>query len=369
MRCTTLGIVALWAVFCAASQASAQLTFNITNPGAASPAMVSGFQEAAAIWSSAISTSVTINLKLDAAALPAGVTGTTNNFFDPYPYADVRAALAAGRTSTRDFSSVAALQAGSTFSMLINRTANNPAGVVSSTPYFDTGLGGAGQAGPENNSTIRITASNAKALGLMAGNDASSSGTITFSTSIAFDYNRADGINAGSVDFVGIAAHEIGHLLGFMSGVDVLDGNGSAPGRNDNQLVSVTPLDLFRFSSTSIGTGGGTSVIDWTVDHRAKYFSVDGGLTALTDFAKGATYGDGFAASHWSEAASTNGLMDANVNFGELLSLTTNDLAAFDVIGYTLVPEPSAALVLCAAPLLSLRPLRQALSQPKRCTT
>src|SRR2546421_7392776 len=33
---------------------------------------------------------------------------------------------------------------------------SNPNGVVSLTPYFDTGLGGPGQAGPENNSTVRM---------------------------------------------------------------------------------------------------------------------------------------------------------------------------------------------------------------------
>ena len=70
------------------------------------------------------------------------------------------------------------------------------------------------------------TRSNAKALDLIAGNNAALDGAITFSTAFAFDFDRSNGINGSQIDFVSVAAHEIGHLLGFTSGVDVLDGNG-----------------------------------------------------------------------------------------------------------------------------------------------
>ena len=114
-----------------------------------------------------------------------------------------------------DFSSTNALQAAPVFSMLINRTANNPNGVVSLTPYFDTGLGGPGQAGPENNNTVRFPAANAKALGLLPDNPNLLDGIVTFTNSPIFDFDRSNGITAKRIDFVGVAAHEIGHVLGF----------------------------------------------------------------------------------------------------------------------------------------------------------
>lgn len=328
--------------------ATAQLTFNFIQ-GTATAEMMTGFQQAGALWSSVFNDPITLNIRINAAALPTGQIGSTSNFFDPYSYDAVRNAMLADRTSGRDFSSTASLQTGSNVSMLINRTANNPNGVVSATPYFDTGAGGPGQAGPENNNTIRLTTSNAKALGLMAGNDTGLNAIITMTTLQAYDFVRSNGINAAQVDFVGVAAHEIGHALGFMSGIDNLDGNGAAPGLNDNQLRFVTPLDLFRFSTRSIGTGGGLGVIDWTADNFTKYFSVDGGATVIAPFSTGANFGDGLQASHWKNAqVPVTGIMDPSAAVGELLVITSNDISAFDVIGYNLtaVPEPSTCILL-----------------------
>jgi len=120
-----------------APRATAQLTFNITNQGGASAQMVTGFTQAAALWSAVLNDPITINIKIHAAALPAGQIAGTNPFFDPYSYTATRNALLNDRTSAGDFSSANALQAGSSISMLINRTANNPNGIVSATPYFE----------------------------------------------------------------------------------------------------------------------------------------------------------------------------------------------------------------------------------------
>ncbi|MCE9552215.1 MAG: NF038122 family metalloprotease [Planctomycetes bacterium] len=331
------------------------LTFNITNQGGATPQMLAAFAEAGALWSAQLKDPITVNVRINAAALPAEVVAHADSFYDPYSYTSVRNALVNDRQSADDISSSNKLQAGSTFSMLINRTANNPNGVVSVTPYFDTGLGGPGQAGPENNNTVRITSANAKALGLYPANSAGLDGTITFTNSAAaFDFDRGNGINAGQLDFVGVAAHELGHMLGFVSGVDILAGNGNAPGLNDNQLRFVTPLDLFRFTSRSIGVGGGIGVNDWTADNIAKSFSVDGGTTPLAEFSTGSIYEE----SHWKNNLGL-GIMNPTVSAGELLAISINDLRAFDVIGYDFVTVPEPSPFVLAALGLGLLALRK----------
>jgi hypothetical protein len=342
-------VAPLFALALCGSTASGQLVFTITNDAThpASAQMVAGAQQAAALWSARFNDPITITVRVSAQSQPAGVIAHTDTFYDPYNYANVRSAFVTDRSSGDDISATNALPAGPVFSMLINKTANNPNGVVSATPYFDTGLGGPGQAGPENNSTVRLSSANAKALGLDPGHSIVLDGIITFSTAISFDYDRSNGIASNQIDFVGIAAHEMGHLMGFVSGVDVLAGNATAPGLNDNQLPFVTALDLFRFSSRSIGAGGGPGVIDWTDDATAKYFSVDGGLSAIAAFSSGPT----FEASHWAEAAPVIGIMDPTAAAGELLVITANDLRAFDAIGYNsvAVPEPSSGLSLLVA--------------------
>jgi hypothetical protein len=248
-------------------------------------------------------------------------------------------------TSADDLSSTVALQAGPAINMLINRTSNNPNGSGSATPYFDNN-------GNANNTTIRLSRANHKALGLRAGNNTANDGSITFSTNFAFDFDPSDGISPGQMDFVGVATHEIGHLLGFFSGVDILDGNSPPVGGPflDSQFTYVNTLDLFRFSTRSIGTGGGVGVIDWTADNTVKYFSVNGGTTAIANYSNGRNFGDGQQASHWKDNLGI-GIMDPTAAFGELLVITENDLRAFDVIGYnrvSAVPEPTSLLLVSA---------------------
>jgi hypothetical protein len=120
--------------------------------------------------------------------------------------------------------------------------------------------------------------------------------------------------------------------------VDILIGNGAPPGWNDNQLKFVTPLDLFRFTSRSIGVGGGIGVIDWTGDDTDKYFSVDGGQTPLATFSRGTNDEEG----HWKNDAGI-GIMDPSAVAGDLLKISGMDVRAMDAIGYNLVVTPSLA--------------------------
>jgi hypothetical protein len=158
-------------------------------------------------------------------------------------------------------------------------------------------------------------------------------------SNVPWDFNRADGITSGQFDFVGVASHELAHLLGFASGINQLEQVGGAA-----ESLPSSVLDLFRFSKDSNNAG----IIDTTADTRPKYFSIDGGANRVAPFSTGAVYGDGMQADHWQNFSFT-GLMDPQTFSGMLRNISRTDMRAMDVIGYR-IPEPgSAALALVAA--------------------
>jgi hypothetical protein len=346
------------------------LTFSF-NPlsGPIDPRAQAGFEAAGARWASLFTDNVNIIIDIDFRALAPNVLAQAGSTRQMYSYSDFSTALNADRTSADDNQAVSSLRSGNNFNALINRTSNNPNGSGSATPYLDnTGA---------NTSMVNISSANAKALGLIGGQSAGVSthlaiadsfvpsslinpdfplnsppvnatpgvdATITFSSSFNFDFNPNDGIVFNQFDFVGVATHEIGHALGFTSGVDSLDGNSTPPRLfNDDAFTRVNSLDLFRYSADSTAR----NAIDWTADTRPKYFSLDGGRTNLGNLATGVNFGDGQQASHWQDDLGL-GIMDPTFAPGELGVISQNDLRAFDVIGWnrasataTPVPEPS----------------------------
>ena len=329
-------------VLAASTACVSALSFNFTFTPTSTPQDIAGFTAAGAFWSSKFADSVTINMNVGTAALGSGILAQANSTYSTVSYSDFRNKLATDATSTFDTNALSSMAAGSSFGMLLNRTSNNPNGSGSATAYLDND-------GDANNSSLYLTTANAKAVGYtFASGDRDAS--ITFGNAFSWDYNSDNGVSSGAYDFVGIAIHEIGHSLGFISGVDILDGN--SPPINgpfsDNQFTFVSPLDLFRYSAASTTSG----VIDWTAGTTSKYFSLDKGVTSLVAFSTGTNFGDGRQASHWKDNLGL-GIMDPTADFGEALAATPNDFLAFDVIGWNLVPEPSAILlysfgILCA---------------------
>ena len=361
------------------------LTFNFNPASGTSQQAIDGFTAAGALWSAKLTNNVNVNIDINFATLGTNILAQASSTRQNFNYNNVYTALSIGQTSTDDRAAIASLPIGS-FNMLLNRTSTNPNGSGSATPYLDAN-------GSANNSNINISQANAKALGLINGATApimsnilmargnngviigpnittvaggstvinqivpqnsaittvlatGADASITFSNqyTYTFDFNRNGTIAANSYDFVGLATHEIGHALGFTSGVDVLDVN-SPPTKlfTEDQLAYVNTLDLFRYSTDSQKVGA----IDWTADTRDKYFSLDGGVTKLASFATGVTYGDGQQASHWKDNLGL-GVMDPTAATGEKLVIAENDLRAFDVIGWnranvtaTAVPEPA----------------------------
>lgn len=312
------------------------LTFEYSFTAGTSAQAQAAFIEAGNLWSSVLFDPITVRLTVGTAVLGAGVLGQAFSDQVPFSYADVRSALVADAMSSSDATATAALPA-TAVAMLINRTAEVGS---SATPYLDNN-------GSTNNTQLQMTTANAKALGLpftgsTLGGFCSTvcDGFIQFNSSFTFDYTRGNGITSGQFDFVGIAAHEIGHALGFVSGVDTLDGN---PGFAEDIYQVLSPLDLFRYSSASAAQGA----VDFTASTTAKYFSVDGGTTVGPGFATGTSFGDGQQASHWKDSLGL-GLLDPTASAGELLAITANDRQALDVIGWnvTAVPEPGRGLLL-----------------------
>lgn len=320
-----------------------------------------GFQAAANRWSSILFDPITVKLGVGFETMASGVLGGavhTENFMT---YSGFRTALGLDRQSSSDNQAFASLPTGSTIPLLINRTANNPAGVGSATPYVDND-------GDQNNFFINLSTANVKAIGIIPdyGTDSTAlDGEISFNSTFSWDFNPDNGISSGSFDFVAVATHEIGHALGFLSGVDVLDQN-SPNGTtyyNDNQFTHVSPLDLYRYSAQSRASG----VIDWTADSRTKYFSIDAGLSSLGGFSTGRFHGDGRQASHWKDNLGL-GLLDPTLASGEIGQISALDRLAFDVIGYDTLSRVPAPLPLLggSTALLWSRRLRQRRAQGRR---
>ncbi|WP_199611123.1 NF038122 family metalloprotease [Flocculibacter collagenilyticus] len=319
---------------------SAGLIFNISSTG--NTQADAGFQLAADNISSLFSDDLTVNITAGFSSLGSSILGQARSQVTLYDYASWKNAMLLDAVSADDLSMVNSLPSGSTFNPFINGTSDNPNGAGSVIPYTDNDAGA-------NNGIVRVTRANAKALGLQNVQAPEEDAAITFSSDFAFDFDPTDGINAGMIDFVGVAMHEILHALGFSSGVDILDVNtmnGPAAGLfPDNAFTFVTGLDFTRHSAASQAAGAD---FDWTADQRDKYFSIDGGATQIgpnSGFSQGRYNGDGRQASHWKDNLGI-GIMDPTaMPAGRENIVTKQDIQALDVIGWDLasafsIPAP-----------------------------
>jgi hypothetical protein len=304
-----------------------------------------GFNIAASYWGSMLTNKAVINLGVGFSPLATGIIGSTGSTRADYAVANWEARV----NTTRSASSIdrnivlPTLTNGST-SFITNgtTTANGVTNDDTSKLAYD-------DAGTVSSRTLYLNTSLIKAIGGSTGlPSVARDGNVTFSSNFDFDFNPTDGISANTFDFIGVAIHEIGHALGFVSGVDLLDvyGLGKGPGAgtlgyslNDTSIYSA--LDMFRYSTdpTNILLGADTS-LDLSVG-GTKYFSVDGGNTALfgNTFSTGRYNGDGQQASHWKDTAGCvvgNGIMDPTFCFGQTGKVTGLDLAAYDAMGWNL---------------------------------
>lgn len=305
MRLGSLAATTGLAIGLAVSPASAlTINYNVISGDTVSGQQMSALQAAAALWSAVITNNVTLNVNVGFEDLGAtGILATTTPSEYTEGYSGLKAALTTHATSADDATALA----------------NLPATVL--------------------NNNVVLTQANLVALGLLASGG--NAGKMVFNTEVSnFQYSRAaDGsVSASSYDFLGVAVHELGHILGFESDV----GTG---------LVYQAMLDLFRYSSP--GTLSFTNC-------QAAYFSINGGATAGPSFSTGIASGnpacDGNQTSHWAE---NTDLMQPVLPLGTTQNITAADIQAFDVIGWDVAAAEPGSLALLGSMLTGLVAIRR----------
>lgn len=307
------------------AQAQTKIILNDIGGVTGSPAAL-GFKIAASYWESVLTNNVTLHFDVGFAHLGPGILGGTNaNLYTNVGIGSYYGALAANATSPLDatvLSHLAPLSANGSVAAIVPAYAK---------PATLDGVAGAGTRvtpdGKAISSTLAISTANAQALGAAA---ASVDATIQFSSDFAFDFNPTDGIAAGTSDFIGVAIHEMGHALGFLSAADDFDYSVGSGFKTDNYWWAYA-LDLFRYS--------GDGKLNWAFNQPA-YFSIDGGKTVFQGkdyFSTGENHGDGWQASHWKANNSCSnfvGVMNPYLCDGTAAKVTSADLALLDAIGW-----------------------------------
>lgn len=248
-----------------------------------------GFTAAAKYWESVITTDVTVNIRVGFSDLGETTLGQASSSGTTYQSAVYKAALTGASTSAIDASVVANL-------------------------------------GDMTQQNYRTYNALGKALGLYTNTNNVDS-TIQFNNRFAWDFDTADGFTGLSSDFIAVAVHEIGHALGWASGV-TQSGRGQAAN-----------TDVLRYQNG-----------DWSMAWGGEpYLSIDGGDTQLFGRSWMSTGADGRQTSHWKDGARIHdgvnctvllepqiGIMDPTGGICQQGIVTAADLAVLDAIGWTM---------------------------------
>lgn len=311
---------------------------------AANPAALSAFGRAAARWEAWISDSITIIIDADVgpnspsgSAFPAGVLGVTSQSLFSANFDAVRGTMVADSLNENTNGIVAKLPIAEDFNANLPQPSGRPRTL---------------------SGNIGFTAANAKALGIgLPTAPTAPDATIFFNSNFTFDYDSSNGIAPGATDFESVAAHEIGHALGFVSFVDQIAGT---PTLNGSTEVTPTTLDLFRFptSGQPASEANFTSFarelrpgVEAAFDDLVNEHRVSVGLNTLEFPAGSGT--DNRQASHWKDNSFTGvlvGMMDPTLAANQVFPLTPADLRALDLMGYEInIPEPGTVGLLALA--------------------
>ncbi len=288
--------------------------FN-ANFGANAAAAQASWIAAANLFTSKYNDNIHVNITVDAVT-GSGILGQSSTPIFQVTYANLRTAMINDAKSASDFTSVGA--GGSI-------TAADPSA-------------------PGN--LWWVTRAQRKAIGL-AASDLTNDGTITFGT--GFSYTFSGAIAPGTIDFMGVAAHEISEVMGRIG----------ISGGTVGGTVSYTLLDDLSYTGAAtkgLGNGAGN------------FFSIDNGITLLKAFNNQA--GNGGDSRDWASGSndSFNAFSSAGAN-----PVTAVDYQEMDVLGYDLVAVPEPATVALMGLAMAAvgyqgwryrRNLREALNKP-----
>ena len=310
--------VATSAAVVASDRAVQALTFNFSYEDGTSIDQIQAFKAAGDVWSSYLTDDITVNLHVQMTnTLPTNVVGgALPGITDNQNFTNFQNAIYGDRSSTDDYTAYNNMPWDS-YDALINGQWYN------------------------NNTEIDLTRANSKALGLIDAHDTAIDGYILMSdlsgTSTQWHYDLNAPVAADKLDFYSVAIHEIGHALGFISGVDDTNIYFQSSGDDDDddgsyKTNSATSLDMFRESSATINN---YYDIDMSVGTDS-FFSINNS-TNLANFSTGTDTtlgGDGKQASHWKDQTDVIGIMAPTIGLGERREVTELDLRALDVIGW-----------------------------------
>lgn len=303
---TILGVVA------SSTSALAAVKFNFTYQPGITPQQIEAVELAGQIWSSYLQDTeqnldikINIHFAMTDGVLPNGKLGGATPAIVKMNYDKFKEGLTNDGTAN-----ISSLPSSSQDSTLYSVKLQN--GTIDSTYY----------------ELLQTTANN-KALGNDISGDASGldayiqleKPNTNDNWSWSYDYIGGT-IGNNQYDFVSVVLHEIGHSLGFISGIDVL-----------NEYKLPTALDIFRYSSQSASQGA----IHFRMGGNS-YFSMNGGTTNLGNFSPGTNTslgGNGHQASHWqTNPQNPLGIMGPQLLKEQIRSISTRDLQVMDVIGW-----------------------------------
>jgi len=152
--------------------------------------------------------------------------------------------------------------------------------------------------------------------------------SIAINAAYRFDFDPGDGIDADGIDLETVAAHDIGHVLGFVS---------AASRASASADLEPSTLDLFRVRTIDAQAKFPWSDITRTLIIGGDQSFYDGSsILPLSTGGPNGAGGDGHESSHWKDQGNGSyiGVMAPAFGRGSHLSVTGNDVVALDAIGY-----------------------------------
>ena len=217
-------------------------------------------------------------------ALPGGTIGASlDNLYNGFSYTDLTGYLKADAAANlRDTNLVKAMA---------NLPRNDPTGLDNFVVPYAEG----------------------KVLGFLDPNRHQVDGYIGF-RNVAYDFNSSNGVATGTYDFQGLAAHEIGEVLGRITGLQ-------------GTISWATPLDLFRYTAAHVSSFSSGA-------HA--YFSIDGGVTKRAAW-NYASRGD---RTDWLTSALSSDAQQAYLNTGKAYAMSAADWIQLDALGWNGMYNP-----------------------------